>query len=421
MDLVQVFLKKIFWFILLIDGISVFFVIGKFCLANLFKLHLQKFTIGFGKSILYNKKIGKVLFVITSFPIGCKAEFLKSDSLFRRIEPISFIKKVALICAGPISSIFCAFILLFLTFFIFGDTPSTMQLTNTIAGMPAEKSGFQRGDIILKINNKDIKRFDEGRTLIGQLANQKILFNVERKVNYKLFTDYKKAKNYLKTIYKHKDYIKISQKDGDDLMFYAKAPAIKQLKSMNPNNIKVYFSQSTEILNIEVKSTIDSRVGIGIKPYSLDKKSLYLGFSKSLFMAFDFTYILSREFLGQSFTTIYSFLEKRELPLNMPWEIKQFIEEFSDMKIMDFLRLFSMVALTVGWLSFFPIPKLAGGLILVMCTRLTINKLAIYFKFSKEDIIKEKYETWIELIYLASFIFLILLMIFQNMLVVAQL
>ncbi|MCJ8346805.1 site-2 protease family protein, partial [bacterium] len=377
-----------------------------------------------GSSILYNKSFGKTLFVITSFPIGCTLHFVNAnvDDSDPLQQEISFSKKLALICAGPISSIFFAFVVLSATFYIFGDTPSTMQITNTIPGMPAHESGFQRGDIILKINDTSVKRFDEGRQMISKLVQQKISFNIERKVDYLVFTNYEKAKNYLNKSYKHKTYIKIYQKNVDGyLMFYAKAPAIRHLRSMNPNDIEVHFSQSVRILSIDIESTTDGKVGIGIKPYTLNEKSLNLGLTKSITTAYNFTTILSKEFLGQAFGMVHSFLKKRELPLNIPWELKQFVEEFTEMKTIDFFRLFAMVSLTIGWLSFFPIPKLSGGKILVMSIRIIINKLALVLKFSSDEVIGSESEIWIDWFFLISFIFLILLMIFQNMLVIAQL
>ncbi|MCO4782391.1 MAG: site-2 protease family protein [Candidatus Cloacimonetes bacterium] len=423
MDLVLLFLKKIFWFIILVDGVALFFALGKYLVSKFLNIKLTKIKIGVGSSILLSKSFGEVLFVICSFPVGGSLEFSPKCSNDPQVvnSEISPLKKLILICAGPISSIFFTFVVLGFTFYMFGDTPSTMQVTNTIPGMPAHKSGFQRGDIILKVNNEDIKRFDEGRQSISKLVQTKVSFTIERKGDYLVFDNYEKAKTYLTKTYQHKSYIKIFQKGVESyLMFYAKEPAIRHLRSMNPNNIEVHFSQSSKILNIDVLSTNEGKVGIGIKPYSLNEKSLELGLAKSFKTAFDFTHILSKEFLTQAFSMIHSFLKKRELPVNVPWELKQFIEEFSEMTAFDFFRLFAMVSLTIGWLSFFPIPKLAGGKVFVMFLRMFINKLALLFNYKEEPISLES-EIWLDWFYLIAFVFLILLMIFQNMLVIAQL
>lgn len=424
MDLVLLFLKKIFWFIILVDGVALFFGLGKYLVSKVLNLRLNKIKMGVGSSIIYNKSFGDVLFVVCSFPVGGSLEFSNNDpdGNSETVKEVSYLKKLLLICSGPIFSIFCAFIVLAFTFFVFGDTPSTMQITNTIPGMPAHKSGFQRGDIILKVNNVDVKRFDEGRLSISKFVQEKVSFTVERKVDYKVFDNYEKAKTYLTETYKHKSYIKIFQKGVDDyLMFYAKEPAIRHLRSMNPNNIEVHFSQSSKILNIDIQSTKDGKVGIGIKPYTLNEKSLELGIVKSLQTSYKFTYVLSKEFLEQAFSMVHSFLKKRELPLNVPWELKQFIEEFTEMKAIDFFRLFAMVSLTIGWLSFFPIPRLAGGRIFVMFIRIIINKVALLLNSKAEEPISAEAEIWIDWFFLIGFGFLILLMIFQNMLVIAQL
>ena len=149
---------------------------GHYFAARMFKIKVDKF--GFGLPIgptLYEKKVGDLTILVHAFLLGGYVSFPddEKDSDLPKNSPDRFANKpiyqrMVVISAGVIANIICAFVLVLLTAFLWGNIPSGKYdiYINKIVAPKSESiwhSGLQAGDKILEINGTPT---DRGETLL---------------------------------------------------------------------------------------------------------------------------------------------------------------------------------------------------------------------------------------------------------------
>ncbi len=155
--------------ILLIGLLILVHELGHLGAALLFKVKVDKFGIGLPIGpTLWEKKVGNITLVVhaflfggyVSFPDDDKDSELAKDSPERLMNKPTW-QRAIIFSAGVIANVICAYVLVLLTAFMWGNLPSG-QFDSYVKEIVAEKtqsvweSGMQAGDKIIEINSTPI-------------------------------------------------------------------------------------------------------------------------------------------------------------------------------------------------------------------------------------------------------------------------
>lgn len=155
--------------ILLIGLLILVHELGHLGAALLFKVKVDKFGIGLPIGpTLWEKKVGGITLVIhaflfggyVSFPDDDKESDIPQDSPDRLMNKPAW-QRAIIFSAGVIANVICAYVLVLLTAFMWGNLPSG-KFDTYVNDIVAEKtqsvwqSGMQKGDKIIEINSSPI-------------------------------------------------------------------------------------------------------------------------------------------------------------------------------------------------------------------------------------------------------------------------
>lgn len=146
--------------------------LGHFLLAKLVGIRVERFSLGYPPR-MFGKKIGETDYCVSWIPLGGYVkmsgmidESLEKDSI--KGEPWEFTSKpiyqrVLVIIAGPLMNIFLAILMIagFTYFSGIGVSTNEPIVGTVIAEKPAALAGMKEGDRILKINNNEIKSWND--------------------------------------------------------------------------------------------------------------------------------------------------------------------------------------------------------------------------------------------------------------------
>lgn len=165
---------SIFIALLILSFLIFFHEFGHFSAARYFGVHVEVFSIGFGKR-LFTKKLGDTEFSFSMIPLGGYVKMKgqdDSDPSKRSTDDDSYstkspLQRIVILLAGP----FANFVLAFIIFFIL-----TLNTSETFGGKigqvtpnsPAFTAGLQKGDIIERVNGTNISTWDDFVGLIKE-------------------------------------------------------------------------------------------------------------------------------------------------------------------------------------------------------------------------------------------------------------
>lgn len=147
---------------IIVFGILVFIhELGHFTVAKLVGIKVHEFALGMGPKLIYTTK-GDTLYSIRLLPLGGYVKMEGEDE--KSEDERSFNKKpvlarIAVIFAGPFMNFILA-IVLFLTFFYFVGSPTTI-ISKVQDQSPAQVAGIEAGDSIYAINGQKIHTWEE--------------------------------------------------------------------------------------------------------------------------------------------------------------------------------------------------------------------------------------------------------------------
>ncbi|MBN2423582.1 MAG: RIP metalloprotease RseP [Calditrichaceae bacterium] len=163
--------------------------LGHFLAAKWMGVRVEKFSIGFPPKLI-SKKIGETEFTFSAIPLGgyVKMSGFIDESMDTTVTgaPYEFNskpvwKRIIIISGGVIMNLILAILILTILNFSQGEKilPTTTIGSVGETGI-AKEIGFQRGDIILAINNHEINSWNEiGRQFLENL-NKDIVFDINR-------------------------------------------------------------------------------------------------------------------------------------------------------------------------------------------------------------------------------------------------
>lgn len=159
---------------------------GHFIVARWFGVRVERFTVGFGPEIIGWKK-GDTRYSICAVPLGgmvkLAGEFLEErsnapDEFFSQ----AWYRRIAIALAGPTMNYILAFVLFAAVAGFWGVLqPSTRpEVGDIIPGLPASEARLQSGDIVKKIDGKEISSWQEMATTIHQRPEKPLKLEIER-------------------------------------------------------------------------------------------------------------------------------------------------------------------------------------------------------------------------------------------------
>lgn len=158
---------------LLILSFLVFFhELGHFVVARICGVKVEVFSIGFGKKLL-SWRIGQTQYALSAIPLGGYVKLKGQDDSnpkLKNYEIDSYLAKspwqrIAILLAGPFFNIFLAF-LLYVAVGLLGKVSLLPVVGEVKENYPAAMAGIKRGDVIVAINGKDIKTWEELDSMI---------------------------------------------------------------------------------------------------------------------------------------------------------------------------------------------------------------------------------------------------------------
>ncbi len=174
----MIFSIIIFIFTLLI--LVVIHELGHFLMAKKFGIKVEEFGFGIPPKI-FGKKIGETIYSLNVLPLGGFVRLLGEDEVNKKVlsNPRSFAaqnvwKRILVVVAGVTMNLILAWII-FYTVLIYQDfkiiyptLDSGVYIGHLEKGFPAESSGVEVGDKVIKVDGKEVKKFEMARNFIKE-------------------------------------------------------------------------------------------------------------------------------------------------------------------------------------------------------------------------------------------------------------
>lgn len=205
MQMLQMLLMYVIPFLLVIGVVITVHEMGHFLAAKAVGTKIDRFAIGFGRSIAAWTDKSGVEWRIGWLPIGGYVRFAGDDnaasipdaedlsrmrrelaedgraseiSRYFHFKPIW--QRAFIVAAGPMANFLLA-IVIFATFLMaFGEPTSSTRVDSVIAGSAAEQAGFQKGDVILEIDGRKIDSFQDLTDKVILSSDTPLTFVVQR-------------------------------------------------------------------------------------------------------------------------------------------------------------------------------------------------------------------------------------------------
>lgn len=310
-------------FLLVLSFLVFFHELGHFLAARFFGVKVEKFSIGFGKAI-YSKYWAGTTWQFAMIPLGgyvqMKGQNDSNPTLVESGDDSYNTKKpwqrIIILFAGPFANFILAAILYF-GIALMGAKTLAPVIGNISSNSVAAISGLQTNDEIIRINDKDIKSWDE----IGKV---------------------------------------ITSSQGS-LQFYIKRDNQLIVKTMNPQ-----ISDSQNMFNEPIKKRM-----IGIAPKG-EVVTLELGFFDSLTYAYEKTIFASTMIFQGVQKLISGVIPSSEIGGVIT--IGKVISDASESSLIALLTITALISVNLGVLNLLPIPALDGGHIMFNLYEMIMRK-----------------------------------------------
>ena len=178
---------NIFAFVVVLGVLIFFHELGHFLVARLFKVGVEKFSLGFGPR-LFGKKVGLTDYRVSLIPLGGYVKMVGEDptaEMDPREIPISFthkhvFKRMLIVAAGPAFNLLLAVLIFYGIFQISGNYILKPSIGGVQDGSPAQTAGLQSGDMIAAIDETPVSSWDEMAALIAGSNGKPVTITVQR-------------------------------------------------------------------------------------------------------------------------------------------------------------------------------------------------------------------------------------------------
>lgn len=171
-------------FIIILSILVVAHEFGHYLAARMNKVKVEKFAIGFGPA-LFTRKGKETDFVVCLFPLGGYVKLAGDNRLELKGADYEFLSKpvgakIKIVFAGPLFNYVFAFILFWLVAMLGMTYRSIDPVVGTVkADSTAQKAGIVRGDMIIEVNGKPVKTWDDVEKKIYK-SNSEVEVGIKR-------------------------------------------------------------------------------------------------------------------------------------------------------------------------------------------------------------------------------------------------
>lgn len=171
--------------------------LGHFLVARWCGVKVLTFSVGFGPELIGFNDRHNTRWKISAIPLGGYVKFFgdeseastpSSDKLATMSEEdrkVSFhhksvAQRAAIVAAGPIANFLLAIVIFAALFTLVGKPSTTARVDSIQAGSAAATAGFQVGDVVRKIDGREIETFSDMQRAVGTNAGQTLTIEVDR-------------------------------------------------------------------------------------------------------------------------------------------------------------------------------------------------------------------------------------------------
>lgn len=386
---------------------------GHFQVAKWCGVKVIKFSVGFGRP-LWSKKFGQdqTEFVIAAIPLGGYVKMLGEEQftddhdsfeqdMSRALNRQSVGKRMAIVLAGPFANLLLA-IILYWALFMAGTIGIKPIVGNLIENSPAAISKISPGDLIQKVNGKDVATWQDVRwILLNETLNKKLIeiqvidnkneihqhqLNLSKLDNGDIERDVLEKLGL--TIYQPNIHARIGEivkggaadianfKSGDLVLTLNNSQIadwdafVQQIKLHPKQALDAVVQRGTDKISLSVtpdavneNGKIIGRIGAGVK---IDQPEMNQFLVIKHFTVAD-ALVSSIEKTWQ--TSIFSLKMLGNMLLgNMSWKgisgpvsIASYAGQSANMGLKVFIGFLALVSISIGILNLLPIPILDGG------------------------------------------------------------
>ena len=173
---------------LIVLGILIFFhEFGHFLIARLFRVGVEKFSLGFGPRLL-GKKVGITDYRLSLVPLGGYVKMVgeePDEDLDPQLIPISFthkhvLKRILIVFAGPFFNILLAVLIFWVIAFVSGVMILKPAIGSVKENSPAHIAGFKKGDLVTAVDGVAVETWEAMADRITHSGGKPLEITVER-------------------------------------------------------------------------------------------------------------------------------------------------------------------------------------------------------------------------------------------------
>ncbi len=314
-------LVSVFWFLVVITIVVFVHEFGHYLVARLNGVKVEVFSIGFGSELLGWTDSHGTRWKIAAIPMGgyvkmygdadpsSSPDFDKLKKLTKKEKAQSFYfkkiwQKALVVFAGPAANYILAIVILATMFSFYGKAYILPEITAVVKDSVAEKAGIKAGDVVKKIDNKEIETFEEIRQILALNLGEEIHVVVER---------------------------------GSKVMEFDLKPEIKVTKDVFGNEIKMPM--------------------LGVTSNKFENEELTFGMA--IVEAVQDSYNISVGMLQAVWQMIIGARSTDDL--GGPIKIAKYSGQSAESGLNGILWFIALISINLGLVNLFPIPMLDGG------------------------------------------------------------
>jgi regulator of sigma E protease len=378
-------------YFLIVIGILVFVhEFGHFIMAKRAGVRVEKFSLGMGPKLFGYKK-GDTDYIISALPLGGYVKMAGENpdeeptGAADEFQSKTVWQRAKIAAAGSLTNIAVAFLLMPLVFMVgtYAEGPAKVGFVER--GSPAEKSGFQAGDVIEEINGRRISDWTKALTLIAVNPDTDVAVTLDRNGEKKVLSLRPEAVSELRigssglmpdmpaevgrlrpglpaekaglkvndkilavngrTVYHWNQFsLMVKESEGKDLVILIEREGKRSEKTIKP-----IMDGGRFVIGVE------PAVRLVFKKYGFFE-AVQMGFSKT-FETADLTFITLRKLFTFSLSI---------KTLGGPVMIAQMSGQAAAAGFSAFIALMATISLSLGMLNLLPIPVLDGGMLLFL-------------------------------------------------------
>jgi regulator of sigma E protease len=172
---------------IIVLGILIFVhELGHFIFAKIFKVGVEKFSLGFGPKV-FGKKIGETEYLLSAFPLGgyvkmvgeAGEEDLSEEDRSRSFLAKPPLQRMMIVFAGPLFNLVFAY-LAFISIFMMGVPFTTSKIGEVVKDMPAARAGLKANDIVVAVNGQPVSKWGDLSKSIIESGGKPLDLKVKR-------------------------------------------------------------------------------------------------------------------------------------------------------------------------------------------------------------------------------------------------